>query len=250
MRVIAVLDLMGGHIVRGVAGRRHEYRPIISRLSPSSLPIDVAKAIRDRFHLFDFYLADLDAIAGAAPAFPVYQALQKLGLHLWVDAGVRRPAEAAPLAAAGLDTIVLGLETVRGPETVATVCHEIGPERSLLSLDLKNGRPLGDLAGWQAPDSRVIADQAIAVGVQRLLVLDLARVGSGSGTGTESLCRDLASRYPGVEITAGGGIRSREDLVRLQACGVQSVLVASALHDEQFCEADWASLQPVSKKNR
>ena len=34
MRVIGVLDLKGGVVVRGVAGRRHEYRPIVSPLSP------------------------------------------------------------------------------------------------------------------------------------------------------------------------------------------------------------------------
>ena len=69
MRVIPVLDLKDGEVVRGVAGRRQEYRPIRSRLSDSSRPVDVAGAFRERLNLRDLYLADLNAIAGEPPAF-------------------------------------------------------------------------------------------------------------------------------------------------------------------------------------
>jgi phosphoribosylformimino-5-aminoimidazole carboxamide ribotide isomerase len=225
-----------------MAGRRSEYRPIRSRLTASSEPVEVAKAIRDRFHLLDYYLADLDAIAGAPPAFALYDALQNLGLRLWVDAGVHEPARARALAEFRLDTVVLGLETVDGPEVLQTVCGRLGAERLLFSLDLKDGQPLGKLAAWQTPAARAIAGQAVAAGIKRLLVLDLARVGGMAGTGTETLCRELAHNYPDVQLVTGGGVRRREDLVRLQACGVQAVLIASALHDQSLRPADWADL--------
>src|SRR5437660_464634 len=32
MRVLPVLDLLGGQVVRGVGGQRHQYRPVVSRL--------------------------------------------------------------------------------------------------------------------------------------------------------------------------------------------------------------------------
>jgi phosphoribosylformimino-5-aminoimidazole carboxamide ribotide isomerase len=204
--------------------------------------MEVATALRDRFHLLDFYLADLDAIAGAPPAWALYEALQTQGLHLWVDAGVHEPAQALALAAFGLDTVVLGLETVDGPEVVQAVCRQLGPERLLFSLDLKDGQPLGNLAAWQTSAARPIAGQAFAAGVRRLLVLDLVRVGGLAGTGTETLCQELALDYPYSELVAGGGVRRREDLVRLKACGVQAVLIASALHDEGLRREDWADL--------
>ena len=72
---------------------------------------------------------------------------------------------------------------------------------------------------------------AIAVGVTRLIVLDLARVGGGAGTGTDDLCREIASTYPHVDVIAGGGIAGPADLRRLAAAGVRGALVASALHD-------------------
>src|SRR5438046_4078339 len=98
MRIIPVLDLKGGVVVRGVAGRREEYRPIVSRLVASAAPIAVARAFRDRLGLTELYLADLDAIAGASPAWTTYKEIQAIGCQVWVDAGVRNAADALAVA--------------------------------------------------------------------------------------------------------------------------------------------------------
>ncbi len=242
MRILPVLDLQNGQVVRGIGGRRHEYRPIVSRLTPSAHPWDVARAFRDQLGLAELYLADLDAIAGADPALETYGGLRALGFRLWVDAGVRDLHRAALLAGARIEGIVVGLETVSGPQALETVCRELGNERIVFSLDLKEGRPLGDTSGWPAPDPEMIAQQAIALGIRRLLVLDLARVGGEAGTGTETLCRRLVQAHPDVELAAGGGVRGLQDLERLRQAGVQAVLVASALHDGQLRREDLAQL--------
>ena len=64
------------------------------------------------------------------------------------------------------------------------------------------------------------------------------RVGGGAGTGTDALCARLATAYPTVEISAGGGVRGAADLRRLRECGVLVALVASALHDGALTAAD------------
>jgi phosphoribosylformimino-5-aminoimidazole carboxamide ribotide isomerase len=229
VRVLAVLDLKAGQVVRGVGGRREEYRPVVSQLATSSDPLEVASAFMDRLGLSELYVADLDAIAGGEPALATYAALRALGCVLWVDAGLRAAADVEPVLAAGVERVVAGLETLAGPEELRRLCDRCG-ERVVFSLDLKDGRPLGDTAAWGG-DARAIACDAIALGVRRVLVLDLARVGSGGGTGTEDLCRHLATAYPEVEVIAGGGVRGPDDLRRLEQCGVRAALVASALHD-------------------
>jgi phosphoribosylformimino-5-aminoimidazole carboxamide ribotide isomerase len=83
-----------------------------------------------------------------------------------------------------------------------------------------------------------IAAQAVGLGVRRLLVLDLARVGGGAGTGTDALCARLAAAYPEVEVSAGGGVRGVANLRRLRDCGLRAALVASALHDGSLTAAD------------
>ena len=62
MRVIPVIDLMGGQVVRGVAGRRSEYRPVESRIAGDARPATVARAFVDEFGFEAAYVADLDAI--------------------------------------------------------------------------------------------------------------------------------------------------------------------------------------------
>lgn len=243
-RLLPVLDVQAGAVVRGVGGRRREYRPVVSRLTDSARPADVAGAFRSHFGLTHLYLADLDALAGARPALPLYRELAGHGFRLWVDAGVRDAADIVAVAAAGVAGVVVGLETVRGPAVLRQVVQDLGPERVVFSLDLKEGRPLGDAAAWDAAGPEAIAAAAVALGVRHLIVLDLARVGGGGGPGTEELCRHLAERFPAVEVIAGGGVRGADDLRRLHRLGVRAALVASALHDGALTSEDvstWSS---------
>jgi phosphoribosylformimino-5-aminoimidazole carboxamide ribotide isomerase len=240
MRILAVLDLLGGQVVRGVAGRRREYRPVVSSLCGSSKPLDVARAFRTHFALSDLYVADLDAIDGGDPAFLTYADLLGDGFRLWIDAGVREMKRVCHLAAAGAERIIVGLETA-GPAVLAEACRAFG-ERIVFSLDLKGGAPLGDTAAWCASDAEGIVEKAVALDVRRLIVLDLAQVGVAAGTGTEKLCARLTAAHPDLEVIAGGGIRDPEDLRRLRDCGVNTVLVASALHDGRLTRTDWEGL--------
>jgi phosphoribosylformimino-5-aminoimidazole carboxamide ribotide isomerase len=242
MRIIPVLDVMNGTVVRGVGGRRHEYRPIVSTFTSSCKPVAVARDFREHLGLAELYLADLDAIGGKPPAVALYQALRREGFALWADAGVRDVAMARSLAGAGVEFVVIGLETLRGPDDLAVACLELG-ERVVFSLDLRGGEPLGDTSAWPEQDAPGIAARAVGLGVRRLLVLDLARVGEGAGPGTEELCTTLSARYPALELAAGGGIRGLADLLRLQACGVGTALVASALHDRTLRREDLDGLR-------
>src|SRR5262249_25452522 len=152
----------------------------------SSLPLDVAQAFRAHFGLNELYLADLDAIAGAEPAWSTYSELHTNGFRLWVDAGVRAAAQAKRLAEREI-TVVVGLETVSGPEELKNICGQLNPDCVVFSLDLKGGQPLGDATAWNTDDAWTITEHAITLGVNRLIVLDLERVGMDGGTGTEDL---------------------------------------------------------------
>jgi len=242
MEVLGVLDLQGGVIARGVAGRRREYRPIVSRLTTATTPREVAQALRRRYALEELYLADLDAIAGAEPAWAVYEALQADGFRLWVDPGLRTPEQACRLAEAGVQGIVAGLETLAGPAALAEIVANLG-QRVVFSLDLNSGLPLAAGPDWRGRSTAAIASMALDVGVQRLLVLDLARVGLAGGPGTEGLCFRLATDYPDRQIWAGGGIRDLADLRQLASGGVRAVLLASALHDERISPEELHALR-------
>jgi phosphoribosylformimino-5-aminoimidazole carboxamide ribotide isomerase len=230
MQILPVLDIQQGTVVRGVGGRRHEYKPIVSKWTQSSEPLALAEALHQAYGFRSFYLADLDAIAGQAPNWGIYAQLLSRGFVLSVDAGIREESDGRCLLEAGVDCVV-GLETVAGPAILCALLDMAAKERVIFSVDLKEGKPLGNLAGWRAADAWTIVEQSMEMGVRRLIVLDLPRVGEGEGVGTEDLCRRIKIAYPHVELIAGGGVRDLEDLKRLEVCGVDRALVASALHD-------------------
>ena len=162
MRVIPVLDLQAGLVVRGVGGRRQEYRPVVSKLTRSCHPLDVAQAFREQLDMTLLYLADLDAIAGAAPAAATYQTLCRHGFRLWIDAGIRRAPLSPALQDCGIEGIVAGLETLAKPQVLAQLCRDHG-DRIIFSLDLQSGTPLGNTT-WTARDALGIAGEAMAQG--------------------------------------------------------------------------------------
>jgi phosphoribosylformimino-5-aminoimidazole carboxamide ribotide isomerase len=242
-RVISVLDVKAGQSVHAVGGDRAHYQPIRSRLHPGSDPIDLARAFRDRLHRRAIYVADLDAIAGAPLRVDLYESIRTLGLHLWVDAGVRDSSALAPLVASGVSTIVVGLESVLGPAALAAIVAQVGPDRIVFSLDLRGGVPiLAEGAEWGSRDALKLASLAMESGVRRLLLLDLARVGRGQGIGTVPLLARIHGDHPGVEISVGGGVAGVDDLVTLFRAGASNVLVGSALHDGRIGEEQLDSL--------
>jgi phosphoribosylformimino-5-aminoimidazole carboxamide ribotide isomerase len=242
LRIVPVLDVMEGRVVRGVAGRREEYRPIESVLIDGCDALPIAQAIRTRFGLSELYLADLDAILRSAPNTGILRSLRDAGFAMTVDAGIRRCEDAAAIVAAGAHQIVAGLETLDGPQELSRLVEQLGASRVVFSLDLRDGRPLGNAAKWHDDDPCAIAGQAIGAGCTQLIVLDLASVGTAGGVPTLPLCAEIRRTWPHVTMIAGGGIRGIEDLRRLDASIIDGVLIASALHNGSIGPAELHAL--------
>ncbi len=233
MRLIPVLDLQSGVVVRGVAGKRDEYRPLSSELCPGARPLDVARAIRETYNVSELYVADLDAIAGDRDVHEaVLVRLVDAGFRLLLDSGITCAHDARRAGETGADRIVVGLETCAGPEALAEILQQLGADRVLFSLDLMRGQPLlpPGTAGWQELTPPEIVSEVFAAGVGSLIVLDLAGVGVGGGLPTLSLCREIRNRFPSHELLTGGGIAASEHLEDARSAGIDGLLVASALH--------------------
>jgi phosphoribosylformimino-5-aminoimidazole carboxamide ribotide isomerase len=230
MDVIPVLDLKGGTVVRARMGRRDEYRPIETPLSPTSDPVDVARGLMSIHPFPILYVADLDAIerrgdnraaiGRLTAAFP--------DVTLWVDNGIADGSEAADWLAGGLGHLVLGSEAQCDG---ALVRHLAGDARVILSLDFRDRRFEGPPALLDEPESWP----------GRVIVMTLTRVGSGAGPDLDRL-DTIRATAPKCRIYAAGGVRDAADLHALKAAGVAGVLVASCLHDGRVRATDLALL--------
>jgi phosphoribosylformimino-5-aminoimidazole carboxamide ribotide isomerase len=229
MRVIPVIDLKGGAAVHGVRGERERYRPLRSEIVAGSDPVRVARAVRAAFGLEELYVADLDAIAGGHPHRDVVAALASEA-RVMVDAGATEVAAVQLLLELGAAGVVIGTESLMDEAALERLRTELPDAPLVLSLDLRARQVVS-----RNPElARLGAVEALArmegCGVGEVIVLDLARVGSGAGPDV-ALVGELRDRFPGLELLAGGGVRDVADLRALAAAGADGALVATALHN-------------------
>ncbi len=229
VRLIPVLDVLNGGAVRGVGGRRNEYRPLVTQLCAGSNPLDVAAGYRQRLKTSTLYLADLDAIMHCRPNAALYGMLLERDTDLWLDAGVRTSDDVLPMIEQRVPTVIIGLESWQSPLELCTLTALVPPARLLFSVDLRQGRACGGPA-WKTEPLAII-DDVLAAGITRFLLLDLADVGEHTGGSTSALCAALRERCPNVEIITGGGVRGADDIRAWSMRGIDGLLVASAIHD-------------------
>ncbi len=195
MRVIPVIDLKGGVAVHAVRGERERYRPLRSRIAAGSDPVELTRAVRDRFGLDEVYVADLDAIAGAPGNGEVVAALAREA-RVMVDAGTSTAGAVARMLDLGAARVIVGTESLPGAEAFRALRADLPDAPLVVSLDLRAGRVLSPdpaLAGVGAADALA---RLVDAGAREAIVLDLARVGSGEGPDV-ALLADLQARLPG-----------------------------------------------------
>jgi|SRR5215468_907884 len=226
MDIIPVLDLRGGIVVRARMGRRDLYRPIDSPLSPTSDPIDVMRGLRSIHPFKTFYVADLDAVMRTGDNAAAIRRLKGAfpAAAFWVDNGVSDLSSARRWLDAGLGHLVVGSESQNDMALVQHLSHD---DRVMLSLDFRDH-------AFQGPPALLCET---AAWTSTLIVMSLARVGSGAGPDLHRLCviRDIAE---GRKIYAAGGVRDRADLVALKRAGIAGALVATSLHDGRLRGGD------------
>ena len=235
MEIIPVVDLKGGFVVRAQQGNRDAYRPIETPLSPSSAAVDVVRGLLALHEFRTLYIADLDAIMakgdnlaairGVHAAFPA--------LDLWIDNGAADSMAIDALKSAKLGAPVIGSETQRGAELLT---QAVG---AILSLDFR-----GD--AFQGPQEILDRPQ---LWPERIIVMALARVGSGAGPDFERL-KAIRAGAGARRIYAAGGVRDVADLIALKKAGIAGALIATALHDRRLGAAEIKRLAQTTPEPR
>jgi phosphoribosylformimino-5-aminoimidazole carboxamide ribotide isomerase len=243
MEVIGVIDLAAGRAVHARGGRRDAYLPVAAGglLDRDGDTVALARAyLSPRVGVRELYVADLDAIGGAPPQRALLAGLAALGAPLWVDAGVRSAdGGRALLRASDAARVVVGLETLGGMDDLEEIVAAVGgTDRVAFSLDLRDGVPQAAVADLRGASPAALAAEAAERGAGAVIVLDLARVGSGRGVDVPLLAALRRALPARCALLAGGGVRGRDDLEHIAAAGCDGVLVATALLDGRIGAAD------------
>ena len=244
MRIIPVIDLRDGRAVRGKSGDRVHYRPVTSRLAGGasadlSDPQALLAAYRAALGPDMIYVADLDRISGRGDNDEHFRRLVEAApdvLFLW-DGGFGDAAAIARASRNGRVVPVIGTETLRSIEELISLRRPATGSRAVLSLDLDRGGIVSRSALVSPLREEEILDKARRSGFGSAILLFLDRVGTGEGLPRARLER-LRRAAGELDLIAGGGIASIDDLIFLRQAGFSGALLATALHDRLISPAD------------
>src|SRR6187431_340627 len=90
LRIIGVIDLLGGQAVHAQGGCRRAYRPVETAAGApiDGDPVALARIYAERLRLDEVYVADLDAIAGGAEQDAPVRRIALSCARVWLDAGI------------------------------------------------------------------------------------------------------------------------------------------------------------------
>lgn len=230
MQVIPVIDLKGGIVVHARKGERANYRPIETPLAPGGRPGDVVAGLLSLHAFATLYIADLDAIGGAARNEAAIADIKRRfpQLVLWVDSGLATLEAARGWLDRDIGHLVLGSEMLADGAAAASLAAD---PRVVLSLDFRG-------PDFQGPAELL---ENAAAWPRRVIAMTLDRVGSHAGPDLDRLraVKDLAGRR---EVYAAGGVRDAADLRALDQASIAGALVATSLHDGRISPADLKAL--------
>jgi phosphoribosylformimino-5-aminoimidazole carboxamide ribotide isomerase len=229
--VVPVVDIRNGIAVQARAGDRANYAPLSSPLVTTPEPATALAGLMSLFPFRAVYVADLDAIERGQPNIEAIAAMAAAApaAELWLDAGVAGEAAVRAATRWGAGRVVIGSESQAADDLGLAVRLEQAGVAVALSLDFHGEAFAGPPALWSDP----------ALWPDTLIVMTLARVGTGSGPDMARLA-DVKGRAGARRVFAAGGVRGLDDLAALAEAGIAGALIATALHDGRIGAADLA----------
>lgn len=198
-------------------------------------PIDVAKEFEDN-GIKQIHLVDLD---GARRGSPVnYATLETIAgyTNLKIDftGGISTDGDISKAYEYGASYITAASVAVTRKEHFASWIISYGRENITLGADAQNKKI--HIRGWQrqtAVDLMEHIDYFYNRGLKYVKVSDIPREGAMTGPAFE-LYKEIIEEFPGICLLASGGVRSVDDIERLQEIGAWGVIFGKAYYENKI----------------
>jgi len=222
-QVLPAVDLLGEQAVRLEQG---DFGRVAARAQPEELVRRFADAGARLIHVVDL---DGARRARIRPDIVARLAQAAAPANLQASGGIRSPADAEQLLAAGVARVVVGTAALAEPEALEQFAAELG-DRLVVAIDVRGGRVA--VRGWledSGLDAAEVARRCAEAGVSRILCTAIERDGMLAGPDLD-LLREVGDAS-GLPVLAAGGIRSESDLAAVAAVGCEGAVVGRALLD-------------------
>lgn len=227
MVIFPAIDLRGGRCVRLYQGDPEQ--EVVFGSDPVAIAREWVSQGAGWLHI-----VNLDGAFGQASdnLTVVEQIVNAVGIQVQFGGGLRGIEDMERMLQIGAARVIVGTLAITAPQIVAQAVKHFGRERVVVGIDARDGRVATH--GWKETsdvDVMVLAEQVLALGVERVVYTDIARDGTMHGpdvAGTRRLAAET-----GLKVIASGGVASINDVKALKAqehVGVEGVIIGQALY--------------------
>lgn len=240
--IIPAIDLLDGSCVRLLHGDFSRCK--VYDMDAGRLATDYATQGAEWLHVVDL-AASRDG--PKADTRPLLRLLRTAPQAVQTGGGVRVADDIQLRLDSGANRVVVGSVCVAQPEEFVSWLDRFGPERLVAALDVtldEAGTPWPRTHGWTRgadQDLWALLDFYADQGLRHVLCTDIGRDGALTGPNVE-LYREIATRFPTLEVQASGGVSGLVDLRQLATTGVASAIVGKALLEGCFTVAEAVEL--------
>jgi phosphoribosylformimino-5-aminoimidazole carboxamide ribotide isomerase len=243
MNVIPAIDLRGGRCVRlfqGEFDRETEY---------STNPASVARQFSE-LGVENLHIVDLDGARDGRQQNQktVGDIAAESPLAIQLGGGIRDSKTLDQWLRNGVSRCVIGSAAVTDPARVKDWLTTFGPAKIVLALDVRidaRGSPMLSTHGWEKTSAVSLWDcveDYQPTNIRHVLCTDVSRDGAMRGPNFE-LYESFTARFPEIALQASGGVRGKDDLLRLNDIGVAAAITGRALLDGALTTEDVRSFQ-------
>ena len=244
MKLYPAIDILGGNAVRLVKG------DFDAKKVYDEDPLSAARGWVDA-GARELHVVDLD---GAKQGQPVNlehlrRIVNELDIPVQYGGGLRSGQAVDDALAAGASRVILGTAAFKDPELLRRALDAHGPERVLVSVDVRGGRVA--TAGWTEttePSTAEVLERLYESGVRRLVYTNVDRDGMLEGPDVEEVRQVVESTPASVVYSGGiGQLKDLEDLAELGQPSLTGVIVGKALYEERFTIAQARSVLEIGR---
>lgn len=226
IELVPAIDIIDGKLVRLTKGdydQKTEY---------SQDPLEVAKQF-ESIGIRRLHVVDLDGAKGGH--IVNYKTLERIanGTSLIVDfgGGIKSDEDVHVAFESGARMITGGSIAIKYPQMFLAWLEKYGSDRIILGCDIKEGHVA--VQGWlESSDARwqTFLQSYVSRGVTQVISTDISKDGMLSGPNVE-LYKDMMEEFPGLHVTASGGVSCMADVHQLEQAGVPSVIMGKAIYE-------------------
>lgn len=224
MIIFPAIDMLGGKPVRLYQGDYAQSEVVASDI------VEQAKQF-ERDGATWLHMVDLDgAKAGHPENFDYVKKVKKAtNLNIQIGGGIRNLETLEALFDAGIDRAILGTAAVKDRDFLVAAIEKYGAKIAV-GIDVLNGEV--KVSGWLESTQRYLdefAQEMADIGVQTLIVTDIAKDGAMSGTNLEMMKK--LSDTLSLQLIASGGVSALDDLKALSDFDIYGAIIGKALYN-------------------